>query len=68
MSNKGILGGKVTNAIDIHQEALHLFLEPKVMFILFLMKGRKKFSVIENARRFRSLCAMVLSVASVGAQ
>ena len=29
MSNKGILGGKVTNAIDIHQEALHLFLEPK---------------------------------------
>ena len=50
MSNKGILGGKVANAIDIHQEALHLSLEPKVMFILFLMKGHKKFSVIENAR------------------
>ena len=40
MSNKGILGGKVANAIDIHQEALHLSLEPKVM----------KFSIIENAR------------------
>ena len=50
MSNKGILGGKVANAIDIHQEALHLSLEPKVMFILFLMKGHKKFLVIENAR------------------
>ena len=50
MSNKGILGGKVANAIDIHQEALHLSLEPKVMFILFLMKGHKKFSIIENAR------------------
>ena len=50
MSDKGILGGKVANAIDIHQEALHLSLEPKVMFILFLMKGHKKFSVIENAR------------------
>ncbi len=50
MSNKGILGGKVANAIDIHQEALHLSLEPKVMFILFLTKGHKKFSIIENAR------------------
>ena len=50
MSNKGILGGKVANAIDIHQEALHLSLEPEMMLILFLMKGHKKFSVIENAR------------------
>ena len=50
VSNKGILGGKVTNAIDIHQEALHLSFEPKVMFLLLLMKGHKKFSVIENAR------------------
>ena len=41
MSNKGILGGKVVNAIDIHQEALHLSLEPEMMLILFLMKGYK---------------------------
>ena len=50
MSNKGILGGKVTNAIYIHQEALHLSLEPEMMLILFLMKGHKKFLIIENAR------------------
>ena len=50
MSDKGILGGNISNAIDVHQEALHLSPEPKVMFILFLMKGHKKFSVIENAR------------------
>ena len=57
MSNKGILGGKVANAIDIHQEALHLSLEPEMMLILFLMKGHKKFSVIENARTLpRPLC------------
>ena len=57
MSNKGILGGKVTNAIDIHQDALHLSLEPEMMLIMFLMKGHKKFSVIENARMLpRPLC------------
>ena len=57
MSNKGILGGKVANAIDIHQEALHLSLEPEMMLILFLMKGHKKFSVIKNLRTLlRPLC------------
>ena len=37
MSNKGILGGKIANAIDIHQEALHLTLKPVVMLVLFLV-------------------------------
>ena len=46
MSDKGILGGKVANAIDIHQEALHLSLEPKVILVLFLMQCHKKFSII----------------------
>ena len=41
MSNKGILGGKVANAIDIHQEALHLALEPEMMLILLLMESHK---------------------------
>ena len=50
MSNKCILGGKISNTIDFHQEALHLSLEPEMMLILFLMKGHKKFSVIENTR------------------
>ena len=50
MSDKGILGGKVANAIDIHQEALHLSLQPVVMLILFLMQGNEKLSVIENTR------------------
>ena len=48
MSNKGILGGKIANAINIHQEALHLTLQPVMMPILFLMKSHKKLSVIEN--------------------
>ena len=48
MSNKGILGGKIANAINIHQEALHLMLQPVMMPILFLMKSHKKLSVIEN--------------------
>ena len=57
MRNKGILGGKVTNAIDIHQEALHLSVELEMMLIMFLMKGHKKFLVIENARTLpRPLC------------
>ena len=50
MGNKSILGGKIANAINIHQEALHLSLEPEMMLIMFLMKGHKKFSVIENTR------------------
>ena len=48
MGNKGILGGKIANAINIHQEALHLTLQPVMMPILFLMKSHKKLSVIEN--------------------
>ena len=50
MGNKGILGGKIANAINIHQEALHLALQPVMMLILFLMKGNQKFLVIENTR------------------
>ena len=50
MSDKSILGGKVVNEIYIHQEALHLTLEPKMMFILLLMQGHKKFSIIEDPR------------------
>ena len=50
MSDKCILGGKVANAIDIHQEALHLTLQPVVMFVLFLMQRDEKLSVIENTR------------------
>ena len=50
MSDKCILGGKVANAINIHQEALHLTLEPVMMLILFLMQGDEKLSVIENTR------------------
>ena len=38
------------NAIYIHQETLHLTLDPKMMLILFLMKGNQKLSVIENTR------------------
>ena len=37
MSDKGILGGKIANAINIHQEALHLTLKPVVMLVLFLV-------------------------------
>ena len=48
MGNKGILGGKVVNHVYVHQEALHLALQPVMMFILFLMKGNQKLSVIEN--------------------
>ena len=48
MCNKGILGGKIANAINIHQEALHLMLQPVMMPILFLMKSHKKLSVVEN--------------------
>ena len=50
MCNKGILGGKISNAIDIHQEALHLALKPVMMLILFLMYSDEKLSVIENTR------------------
>ena len=50
MGNKGILGGKIANAVDIHQEALHLALQPVMMAILFLVKGNQKLSVIENTR------------------
>ena len=50
MGDKGILGGKVANVIDIHQEALHLALEPEMMLILLLMKSHKKLPVIKNTR------------------
>ena len=50
MCNKGILGGKIANAVDIHQEALHLALQPVMMPILFLMKSNQRLSVIENTR------------------
>ena len=50
MCNKGILGGKIANAIDIHQETLHLSLQPVVMLILFLMQVHEKLSVIEYTR------------------
>ena len=50
MSDKCILGGKIANAIYIHQETLHLTLEPEMMLILFLMQSHKKFSVIEDPR------------------
>ena len=41
-----MLGGKIANAVDIHQEALHLMLKPVVMFVLFLMPRDEKLSVI----------------------
>ena len=50
MGNKGILGGKIVNHVYVHQEALHLALQPVMMPILFLMKGNQKLSVIENTR------------------
>ena len=48
MSDKCILGGKFANTIDVHQEALHMTLQPVVMLILFMMQGDEKLSVIEN--------------------
>ena len=48
MGNKGILGGKIANPVYVHQETLHLALQPVMMPILFLMKGNQKLSVIEN--------------------
>ena len=50
MGNKSILGGKIVNVVNIHQEALHLILQPVMMPILFLMKSHKKLSVVENTR------------------
>ena len=55
MGNKGILGGKIANAVDIHQEALHLVLQPVMMPILFLMKSNQKLSVIKNTRSLLGL-------------
>ena len=67
MSDKGILGGKVANAIDIQQEALHLSLQPVVMLLLFLMKGDEKLSVIEDTRSLsRPLRNCALSGFSIG--
>ena len=67
MGNKGILGGKIANAVDIHLEALHLALQPVMMLILFLMKGNQKLSVIENTRSLLGpLCNGALSGFSEG--
>ena len=68
MGNKGILGGKIANAVDVHQEALHLVLQPVMMPILFLMKSRQKLSVIRTRDRFLGRWVIVLSVASVRAR
>ena len=67
MCNKGILGGKIANAVDIHQEVVHLVLQPVMMPILFLMKSNQKLSVIRTRDRFLGHGAVVLSVASVRA-
>ena len=48
MGNESVLGGKISDAIYIHQEAFHLSLQPVMMPILLLMKGHKKLSVVEN--------------------
>ena len=65
---KGILGGKITNAVDIHQEAVHLALQLVMMPILFLMKSNHKFSVIENTRSLLGPLGNGASVASVRAR
>ena len=48
MGNKSILGGKIANAVDIHQEAFIWRFQPVMMPILFLMKSHQKLSVIKN--------------------
>ena len=48
MGNESILGGKIANAINFHQEAFHQTLQLVMMPILFLMKSHKKLSVVEN--------------------
>ena len=74
MSDKGILGGKVANVIDIHQEALHLTLEPVVMLVMFLMQGHEKLSVIEHTRSLlrpwsnSAFCGFSACTASVACQ
>ena len=65
MSDKGILGGKIANAVDIHQEALHLTLKPVVMFVLFLMQRDEKLSVVEDTRSSLRPLLNGLPVASV---
>ena len=50
MRDKGILGCKVANAIDVSHDALHLALETIMMPILLLMQANEKLSVIENTR------------------
>ena len=67
MSDKCILGGKVVNAIDVHQEVLHLTLQPVVMLILLLMQGNEKLSVIENTRTLLRPLSNCVSMASVWA-
>ena len=50
MRDKGILGCKIVNVVDVSHDALHLALEPIMMPILFLMQANEKLSVIENTR------------------
>ena len=74
MSDKGILGGKIVDVIDIHQEALHLTLHPVVMLVVFLMQGHEKLSVIEHTRslprpwRNGAFCGFSTCTASIASQ
>ena len=74
MSDKGILCGKIANAIDIHQEALHLTLHPVVMLVMLLMQGHEKLSVIEHTRSLPrpwsngAFCGFSACTASVAGQ
>ena len=67
MHDKGILGCKVANAIDVSHDALHLALEPIMMPIMFLMQANEKLSVIENTRSLsRPLSNCVVSGFGLG--
>ena len=48
MSNKLVLGCKVAYTIDINEKTLHLAPQSFMMPILLLVKGYKKFSVIQD--------------------
>ena len=50
MRDERVLGSQVANAINIHQETLHLTLQPVMMPILLLRKIHQKLSIIENMR------------------
>ena len=50
MSDKGILGGKIANAVDIHQEALHLTLKPVVMFVFTMLITKASHNPLKESR------------------